>query len=416
MQAATLQAHAGTGSQRCRYATRIGLAKLSKIAFDGSDLRPLWQQLVDKVAAGTATAGDGLDLSVIAQLLGDQQLGLTIQAETLAQQQLFQSSSAGQTPKLRVLALAAALDMGGNMPIEFLLEGSGIELTTLYVVPGIPLPQPLPDHDVAIVVASETDESREALLEIARLSMIWPRPVLNAPGHFCNLERDRLHRLLAGAPGLAIPLTERLSREQLSDIARSNSGLADIGLSFPITARPTGSHAGFGLEKLEGSQNITQYLQERPEQEFFISQYIHYAGDDGLFRKFRIAILDGQPFAVHMAISDQWKIWYLNAEMRTDGKKRAEEAEFMRSFDDSFAARHRCAFGELSARVGLDYFTIDCAESRQGELLIFEADHTGIVHNMDPPEIFPYKPPQMRKIFDAFAAMLMRRARIAAAP
>jgi hypothetical protein len=31
------------------------------------------------------------------------------------------------------------------------------------------------------------------------------------------------------------------------------------------------------------------------------------------------------------------------------------------------------------------------------------------VHNMDRPEVFPYKPPQMRKIFDAFVAMLERR-------
>jgi hypothetical protein len=101
----------------------------------------------------------------------------------------------------------------------------------------------------------------------------------------------------------------------------------------------------------------------------------------------------------------------LNADMRVDAGKRAEEAEFMRGFDDGFAARHRAAFAELSARVGLDYFTIDCAETRNGELLIFEADHTGIVHNMDPPDIFPYKPPQMRKIFAAFAAMLMDRAK-----
>jgi hypothetical protein len=27
---------------------------------------------------------------------------------------------------------------------------------------------------------------------------------------------------------------------------------------------------------------------------------------------------------------------------------------------------------------------------------------------MDSPEVFPYKAPQMRKIFDAFAAMLVR--------
>jgi hypothetical protein len=42
---------------------------------------------------------------------------------------------------------------------------------------------------------------------------------------------------------------------------------------------------------------------------------------------------------------------------------------------------------------------------------MFEADNTAIVHNMDSPLVFPYKAPQMRKIFDAFAAMLHRRAR-----
>ena len=50
-------------------------------------------------------------------------------------------------------------------------------------------------------------------------------------------------------------------------------------------------------------------------------------------------------------------------------------------------------------RVGLDYFTIDCAENKRGELLIFEADNTAVVHNMDSPEMFPYKPPQMRADF-----------------
>jgi hypothetical protein len=64
----------------------------------------------------------------------------------------------------------------------------------------------------------------------------------------------------------------------------------------------------------------------------------------------------------------------------------------------------------MADRVGLDYFTVDCAENKAGELLIFEADNTAVVHNMDSPEMFPYKGPQMRKIFDAFAGMLSRRA------
>ena len=83
----------------------------------------------------------------------------------------------------------------------------------------------------------------------------------------------------------------------------------------------------------------------------------------------------------------------------------------MRTFDVEFARRHRTALTDMADRIGLDYFTIDCAENKRGELLVFEADNTAVVHNMDSPELFPYKPPQMRVIFEAFAAMLHRRGR-----
>jgi hypothetical protein len=60
--------------------------------------------------------------------------------------------------------------------------------------------------------------------------------------------------------------------------------------------------------------------------------------------------------------------------------------------------------------LGFDYYSIDCAETRDGRLLVFEADSAAIVHLMDPAEMFPYKQPQMRKVFAAFEAMLRRRA------
>lgn len=83
----------------------------------------------------------------------------------------------------------------------------------------------------------------------------------------------------------------------------------------------------------------------------------------------------------------------------------------MRTFDVGFARRHVAALAGIVTRIGLDYFIVDCAETRDGRLLVFEADNTAIVHDMDPPDVFPYKPPQMRKIFDAFAAMIERRSR-----
>jgi hypothetical protein len=395
-------------------ADRIGFARLTTMAFDGTDLRPLRDALLSKVANRTAGAGEGLDLSLITQLLGDKQMGLAIQAEVVAFHQLFRSPCASEKPKMRVLALAAAIDMGGNTPIEFLLEESGIELLTLYVVAGIELPVPLPEHDVAIVIASDSEECRDALGIIDRAAAHWPRPILNSPRLVCNLDRDKLHRLVSGIEGLDIPATISVTRARLSEVAQANLLFADIAaeLQVPIIIRPRGSHAGVGLAKLDDRAAISRYLEERPEQEFFVARFVDYANEDGLFRKYRVVFVDGRPFACHMAIADRWDIWYLNAGMSDSAPKRLEEETFMRTFDIGFARRHRTALTGMAERIGLDYFTIDCAENKRGELLIFEADNTAVVHNMDSPQVFPYKPPQMRAIFEAFAAMLYRHARL----
>ena len=401
-----------TGVPRPRYAEHIGVARLTRAVEAGHDLRPLWRRLIARLLDGSIEAGEGLDLALIAQLLGDKEAGLAILQTILASHQLFRSPCAAKPPRLRVLALAAATDIGSNTPIEFLLESSGIELTTLYVMPDVDWPNWLPDHDVAIVIASDSDDCRIALEKIARAAPNWPRPLLNPPQLVGHLDRDKLHGLLTGIDGLEIPQTTGVSREQLLQLSQSALALSDVAsdLAFPIIARPRGSHAGKGLAKLDDIDAIARYLGEHAEDLFFLSRFVDYRSDDGLFRKYRIVLIDGQPYACHLAIADRWNIWYLNAGMAQSAGKRGEEEAFMQAFDVGFAQRHRAALSGLSKRIGLDYFTIDCAETREGSLLIFEADNTAIVHDMDPPDVFPYKVPQMRKVFDAFAAMLHRRA------
>lgn len=395
------------------HADRIGFAQLTRKAFEGVDLQPLRDQLVVRVTEGRGHAGEGLDLSLIVQLLGDKQAGLAIQSEVLTFHQLFRTPSAAAKPGLRVLALAADIDMGGNTPIDFLLEGSDFELLTLYVVKGVGLPETLPEHDVAIVIASDSEECRDALALIEKAAPRWPRPLLNRPDLIGNLDRDKLYRLLAGVPGLDIPATVHATRAQLSDLAEGRMACEDIAdeLHFPMIARPRGSHAGVGLAKLDDAPALVVYLAEREEQDFFVARFVDYASPDGLYRKYRLAMVDGKAYACHMAIADRWDIWYLNAYMAFSEEKRAEEAVFMLDFDHAFAARHANALDEMSRRVGLDYFIVDCAENEKRELLVFEADNTAVVHNMDSPVVFPYKPPQMRKIFAAFTAMLSRHAK-----
>jgi hypothetical protein len=111
-----------------------------------------------------------------------------------------------------------------------------------------------------------------------------------------------------------------------------------------------------------------------------------------------------------MAISSHWMVHYLNAGMAESAEKRAQEAGAMADFDQDFASRHAAAFDALHQRLDLDYYSIDCAETQDGRLLLFEADAAAIIHLMDPPDLFPYKQAPMRRIFAAFEDMLRRRA------
>jgi glutathione synthase/RimK-type ligase-like ATP-grasp enzyme len=260
------------------------------------------------------------------------------------------------------------------------------------------------------VIASDSEECTEALRKIDAMAPRWPRPLLNPPRAVRNLDRDKLYGLLRGIDGLEIPATASVTRAELASMATSSGDLSAIAaeLKFPIIVRPRGSHAGTGLARIEDGAAVAQYLAGRSEQAFFVSRFVDYSSTDGLFRKYRVVFIDRKPYACHMAIADRWDIWYLNAGMAFSAEKRGEEQRFMRDFDHDFALRHKSALAAIAGRLGLDYFTIDCAQNKAGELLIFEADNTAVVHNMDSPEVFPYKPPQMRKIFDAFAAMLYR--------
>jgi glutathione synthase/RimK-type ligase-like ATP-grasp enzyme len=389
----------------------LGVAKLSKLAFDGIDLGPLLGQLLDKYVFEPENAAALMDLSVLEQLRGNLQDGLARQDEALAIRRIYRSPCSAAKPELRLLAFAAPGDVGNNTPLEFMLEGSAIELTTLYVVPGQPLPEPIPDHDLAIVAVSESDDNRPVLAEIARLAANWPKPVLNRPDQIALLARERLHALVQSVPSIEMPMTVRIDRASLAAIGAGRvtlrAHLADG--AFPLIARPIGSHAGRGLKKLVDAEAVKAYLAERPEDGFYLSRYVDYRSPDGLFRKYRIVFIAGRAYACHMAIADQWMIYYLNAGMGESAAKQAEEERFMTAFDAEFARRHRNALAALAARIELDYFGIDCAQTGDGKLLLFEADIAMIVHLMDSPKVYPYKVPAMRSVFAAFCAMLNER-------
>jgi len=231
----------------------------------------------------------------------------------------------------------------------------------------------------------------------------WPKPVLNGRAERVRaLSRDSVSALMADVPAVMAPPSIRAGRDDLEGWASGGRPPLD----WPLLVRPIASHAGAGLARLDGPRQISSYLAEQPEPAFYVCPFVDYAGADGLYRKQRIALIRGQPFVCHLAISEHWMVHYLSAGMAENAERRAEEARFMAAFDAEFAQRHKGAFAALHERLGLDYMAVDCAELADGRLLLFEADTAMIVHAMDPPDPFAYKAAPMRRLFAAFEAML----------
>jgi len=396
-----------------RAASPISMARLFKTAFDGHDLKPLQAQASARINSDPADAAALMDLCVIEQLLGNQAVGLQCQAQALGIQRLYRSSCPASPQALQVLAFKAAGDVGTNTPIEFLLDGSDVVLHMLYVVPGQPLPNPIPEHDIAIVTPCESDQNRPVLREIERLIPCWPCPVLNQPAGIFRSSREQMYSVLQKVEGLTMPATVRISRAALEQIGRgfkpAGDFLGEADAVFPLIARPVDSHAGRSLVKFDSPSPIATYLANQQETEFFISRFVDYRSSDGLFRKYRVIFVDGRPYPCHMAISEDWKLWYYNSGMAMNAAKRDQEARFMATFDTGFARRHAAALSSIAERLGLEYFGIDCAETSDGTLLVFEGGVDLVAHDMDRPDVYPYKSQHMQTLFAAFRNMLKRK-------
>ncbi len=389
----------------------LGLATLATRAFRGEALEPLARSLEARVGQDPMDAGAMLDLGLIRELLFHPKEGLAWQARALERQRVFRIP-APRREGLRLLMFVAPGEIMANVPVQFLLQDSDVRLDLAFVLPDRPLPAPLPDHDLAMVGIAESDENRPLLASLAAALRGWPRPVLLDPSRVPLLARDRLWRELEDGPGLRVPPTVRLLRGDLERLAGDRTPLGQLlpGGSYPLLLRPTGSHAGRGLEKVDHPAALAAYLADSRADTYYLTSFVDYRSGDGLYRKYRVTLIEGRPFLCHMALAPHWMLHYLNAGMVEHAERRAEEARAFATFDQDFARRHTEAFRHLHQRLGLEYLGLDCGETPDGRLLVFEADTAMVVHAMDPADLFPYKPPQMARVFRAFRELLQRRA------
>lgn len=312
----------------------------------------------------------------------------------------------GQGPPVPVVVLISAI--GGNVRILQLLDDRVFE-TTVVVPEFYNFSQPLPPHRLVFNAIGDADLDPAALATAQSVAALSGAPVLNSPSSVMATGRADNARRLANLPGVISPATVTLTRDLLTG-ADARTALARHGLSFPLLLRSPGFHTGRHFVRVESAESLRVAVAELPGSELTAIQYLDSRGADGKVRKYRVMMIDGSLYPLHVAISSHWKIHYFTAEMADNAENRAEDAEFLANMPAVLGPRAMAALEHIQNSLDLDYAGIDFGLSPSGDLLLFEANAAMVVNPPEPDERWAYRRPPVERIFAAVRRMLLSRA------
>ncbi|HTV92263.1 MAG TPA: tetratricopeptide repeat protein [Verrucomicrobiae bacterium] len=370
---------------------------LAQVLYESGDLTGAVAQHRAVLDLEPDNLASNLGLYELLQIAGERDEALRHQRAALRVRRLY--SHIAPHEKRSVLCLCMPGDWQANIPVDFLFDHDSTTVHKLYLVDQHDLVPPNLRYDVVWNIIAESPEALPHLALANHFIRAQSQPALNAPARVITTARPLLDATLANTRARVAPVAI-IDRERLSNAA--------IPFAFPIIARPLGSHAGHGLERIGDREGCEPYTRRNPVERYFVSPFIDYASGDGFYRKYRLVYVDGAPYPVHLAISPNWMIHYYNAPMSEHAWMREEEAAFLADPRAAFNGQAFETLVRVGAAVGLEYFGIDCGIDRDGNVLVFEADAAMLVHTSDPIELYPYKHQFVPRIYRAVEALLDR--------
>jgi tetratricopeptide (TPR) repeat protein len=295
---------------------------------------------------------------------------------------------AAAEPERRVLILSTA--EGGNVPFHHLLPKDRYTRIIWYVAYAQGHAAP-PEHDLVFNAIGDADLAGPTAANVAAFLAASDRPLLNDPAKVARTARHLTPGLLAGLADVVVPPTVRVTGADLA-----------AAPPLPLLVRPIGSHGGKGLRLARTPADIAL----APDQEAYLTAFHDFRSTDGLYRKYRMIFVDRRPYPYHLAISPRWLVHHGSAGMAGDAARIAEELGFLFDPREAIGDKAMAAVQAIGERLDLDYAGLDFSVLPGGEVLVFEANATMLVHPEPAGGEFAHKNPFVRTILGAFQAMV----------
>ena len=333
------------------------------------------------------------------------------QRKAFGQLNLIPKPYRGASEPVPVLLLVSST--GGNTPIEKLLDDRVFQ-TYIVVADFYDRKKPLPKHRLIVNGIGDVDVAKGALDAAKMLVGLTSAPVLNGPSAIQATSRCENASRMADLPGVIAPATRMFSHDLLSGPDGANA-IARNGFTYPLLLRAPCFHMGQHFVRVESEDALTAAASELPGEEVLAIEYLDARGLDGCARKYRVMVVDGQLYPLHLAISQDWKIHYFSADMVDRPDHRAEDAGFLADMPGALGEKAMAALELIRIALDLDYGGIDFGLSARGDVLLFEANATMIVQHPDEGKQWDYRRPAVERIHNAVSRMLLTRAGVACA-
>jgi glutathione synthase/RimK-type ligase-like ATP-grasp enzyme len=298
-----------------------------------------------------------------------------------------------------VLLLVSA--RGGNIPTEQILDDRAFAVSALYAEFFDPA-QKLPDHALIFNAIGDADLCGEALARAEEIVKRSTAPVVNPPARVRPTGRAANAARLAMLSDVKAPAIRVLAK----------SALAAAELRFPLLLRAPGFHTGRHFVRIERREDLAVAIDQLPGDELLAIDYLNARGADGMARKYRVMIIDGALYPLHLAISADWKVHYFTADMAANAAHREEERRFLADMPGVIGQRAATALNAIGKSLGLDYCGVDFGVATDGALLLFEANATMVINPPDPDPIWDYRRAPILAALDAAKRMLLAKASV----
>ena len=283
-----------------------------------------------------------------------------------------------------------------------------IFLTSVVVADYLDPSAALPPHQLIFNAIGDADLCAPALQAAARLTARTTVPVINDPRAVMKTGRIDNARRLGAVPGVVAPRTTAIAR----DILAGPDGVATLAnhqFAFPLLLRSPGYHTGRNFIIVEQAAELSAAAAALPGDDLLVIEYLDARGTDGNARKYRVMMIGGRIYPLHLAISGKWKVHYFTSDMADKPDHRLEEARFLADMPAALGDKAMAALEKIQDMLGLDYGGIDFGLGPNGDLLLFEANATMVIAPVEPDERWAYRRTAISTIIDAVVAMLMQK-------